>query len=126
MSEPMNARELIAKVIWEEVREVEDQCDIEWNEMDGNHLHFVAADAILAAMPGIIRAMVVPLAWDGNFAKTPFGYYWTNEFGAWGLHEPSGCHYTPEGAHGKCETEDLAKDAASGHYAAQIMKGLGL
>ena len=55
MTEPMNARELIAQHIGDQV--------LSTSNHDGMGVAR-ATDAILAAMPDIIRSMVVPMVWS--------------------------------------------------------------
>ena len=119
----MNARELIADVLNGEA--------LQW--LNGREELLPVADATLAAMPEIVRAMVVPLVWEGDdgewIAKSGYGHYeiscndkrvefligygslsmvrlWRNDNLGYDL--------------------EAAKADANTHNAAQIMKGLGI
>ncbi len=84
------------------------------------------ADAILSAMPDIVRGMVKPLEWVGGLAETPFGAYYVTEEGddAWSF----SCVEYPyaEKSEAEFESEQSAMAAANAHNAAQVLTSLGL
>tara|TARA_R110000850_G_scaffold23358_1_gene69100 strand:+ start:29207 stop:29560 length:354 start_codon:yes stop_codon:yes gene_type:complete len=110
MSEQMNARELIARIMIDHISEES------------------AADAILTVMPEIVRAMVVPLVWDQLDpvtcgARSTLGLSYT----AWEIDGYGYCHF-PNAVAGKKLLGGLAEAqaAANAHNVDQYMKGMGL
>lgn len=112
MSDSTNSRELIADIIG----------PYAWGAIYPEN-RLKAADAILAAMPEIVRAMVVPLVWldadfeqDADYVDSTFicqiqeGNFW----------------YGAEVSAHMCGTNEEAKAAANAHHVAQIMEGLGI
>jgi len=138
-------REKLAKAIWDEIRELEDRCDMEWDDMPDPYTHFVAADAIIAALPD----MVDPMVWDDHpfngepvlsMAKVNGGAYFicddTDDFSGnylqfiscddvrWWQNVRSTCLTIKDRVH----DDDIAplKAAAQAHHAAKIMQALGV
>ena len=99
------------------------------HDMDVTHRDYAnaSADAIIAALPG----MVQPLVWEGigesRTARSPIGDYLAEKDApyGWGFWPP--CHdidYDPCGGHHA--SMDEAKAAAQAHHVATIMKALGI
>ncbi len=111
MSDSMSARELIAGIIGPHA----------WGAIYPEN-RLKAADAILAAMPEIVRGMVVPLVWRDSYgvwrAETPFG-----DYKVCGRILSLPLPMNPQQVHAD---EDAAKAAANAHHEAQIMAGLGI
>tara|TARA_R110000772_G_scaffold94080_1_gene191787 strand:+ start:483 stop:815 length:333 start_codon:yes stop_codon:yes gene_type:complete len=109
----MNARELISQHIGDQV--------LSTSNHDGMGVAR-ATDAILAAMPDIIRAMVVPLV----FIRHPIGWNCTGFM----IDTRGSCGgvYVMRGLYGKPRFDSLedAITACNAHNAAQIMTGLGI
>ena len=122
MSEPMNARELLAQALLDlsVTRDGGKPFSIRDAGENTLHRHNSEADAILAAMPDIIRAMVVPLVWEkvnrhhyaGDYVLIKFKNGYLVDFKDRAI---------------VCEVSiEEAKAAANTHNAAQFMKGLGI
>tara|TARA_R110000851_G_scaffold308778_1_gene467854 strand:- start:2365 stop:2700 length:336 start_codon:yes stop_codon:yes gene_type:complete len=111
----MNARELIRGAIVG--TSYSGGADWEFDDM---------ADAILAAMPDIIRAMVVPLVWEEVLESG--GFHNSGNYSVY--HGRTKCSLVVVGEDGISITCGAsiaeAMTAANAHHAAQIMTGLGL
>ena len=107
--------------------------------LEANPNDYHAADAILTALPEIVRAMVKPLVWGERIQKMKPIYFITNSTcGKYQVKEwidGSGrviCFDTPFGKPARIEAPRSAggpeplKAAAQDHHAAQIMTALGL
>ena len=108
----LSAREVIAEIVSTETnaRLVQDEIDI----LNGHEV----ADAILAALPGMVK----PLVWSNSYgvwrAETPFG-----EYKVMGRVLTLPLPMNPQQVHNGV---DSSKAAAQAHYVAQIMSALGV
>lgn len=83
-----------------------------------------AADAILSAMPDIVRGMVKPLEWDNRTAQCGTALYRVHiGYGLMNGHYALTCNGNQLSTH---PSEQDAKAAANAHNAERVLGALGL